>query len=75
MYIRQSPFFLSPLPVARIQVELSDNSSSSEAVTLTEGDGTVEDFIRIYVSEPHSIPVQVSVSVSSDSAERGNIYS
>ena len=75
MYIRQSPFFLSPLPVARIQVEVSDNSSSSEAVTLTEGDGTVEDFIRIYVSEPHSIPVQVSVSVSSDSAERGNIYS
>ena len=65
--------FLSLLPVLRIKVELSDNSSSSEAVTLTEGEGTVEDAIRIYVSEPHSIPVQISVSVSSDSAERGNI--
>ena len=58
-------------PVPRVQVELSGNSSFSEGVTLTEGEGRVDNYIRIFVPEPHSIAVQFSVSVSSGSAQSG----
>lgn len=65
-----SPHYI-PLSVPGVHVALTDNATSSEGVILMEGEGTVDDLIRISVPEPHSIPVQVSVSVSSGSAERG----
>ena len=54
--------------VPGLQVELPNNSSISEGVILTEGD---DDVIIISVPEPHSIPVVITVSVSSDTAEEG----
>ena len=47
---------------------LPNNSSTSEAVILTEGD---EDVITVSIPEPHSVPVVITVTVSSDTAKEG----